>query len=788
MIEIEIDGKPLQAPQGAMIIEVADANNIRIPRFCYHKKLSVAANCRMCLVEVEKMPKTVPACATPVTPGMKIFTESQKARDSQRAVMEFLLINHPLDCPICDQGGECELQDNALSYGNDNSPYRETKRVVKDEDIGSLVATELTRCIQCTRCVRFGQEIAGLRELGMVQRGEHSEIRTFMKQALKSEVSANVIDLCPVGALTSKPFRFTARAWELNQHPGIAAHDAFGSHIYLHTRRDELMRVIPKDNENINECWLSDRDRFSYLGVNSAERLLSPMIKRNGQWHATDWETALLFASKSLNQVKQKYGNNAILGLSSPNTTLEEYYLFAKLMQVLDSQDLTYHVRDTDLRDAALLPEPHFGISIADIEEQKAIFVLGSLLAAELPLMSLRMRKAILGGACIDVINPFNYDFNFSLTSETVCTPQQFAQELASIIKVLLKDTPNQALADLAIVKNAQPKAYHEAIANRLKQEEKSFIYLGALAYHAQDAALLRMLALAIANLTNSQFGMYTDGANSFGLAKIHRALSIPVQASTTLAANSNHKAIMLHQLEPSLDCANPYQMDKLLDQAEMVIALTSFKEPNLLQHADVLFPISTLGETSGTLVNLENKVQNFAGCIPPKGEARPAWKVFRVLGNLLNAEGFDENSTHEVLNKVFENFPDDATLPSLAEIAQQLADAKFQPVDNSNTAHDECYRLTTWPIYRVDNLVRRSDALQTSGAATPAAVWMNEATMKKFQLQEGDKVSIQQSGNTQLNVYLEAGLPDQVVWVPAGFNETSSLGENFGKIVINKI
>ena len=425
MAKIEIDGKTFEVENGKMIIEVADEAGIHIPRFCYHKKLSVAANCRMCLVEVEKNRKTVPACATPVNDGMKIFTRSPAALQSQKAVMEFLLINHPLDCPICDQGGECELQDVAMGFGQDRSIFEETKRAVADDDLGSLIATEMTRCIQCTRCVRFGEEVAGLPELGCIDRGEKLHISTYVAQSMVSEVSGNIIDLCPVGALTSKPYRFTARSWEMKQAPSIAPHDCLGSHVYLHSRRDRVMRVIPKEQESINETWLSDRDRFSYLGLHHQARAARPKIKRNGVWEYVDWQTALEFASKSMHQIIKQYGPESFAAFASSSSTLEEGYLLQKMLRYLGVNNIDHRLQQTDFRDQDLQGVmPVNSLQYAELEKQQHILIVGCNVDREAPLLGIRIRKANMNGASISALNVMDYSYHFNLQEKLIVSPQ----------------------------------------------------------------------------------------------------------------------------------------------------------------------------------------------------------------------------------------------------------------------------------------------------------------------------------------------------------------------------
>lgn len=591
MIEIEINGQKLETTQGSMIIEVADKAGIAIPRFCYHKKLSVAANCRMCLVEVEKAPKPLPACATPVTPGMKVFTNSVKAVDAQKSVMEFLLINHPLDCPICDQGGSCELQDISMEYGQDFSRYEEGKRSVKDEDLGPLVSTDMTRCIQCTRCVRFGQEIADLRELGTIGRNDRMEIGTYLKdQGLKSELSGNVIDLCPVGALTSKPFRFKARAWELTQSPSIAPHDCVGSNIYLHTLRGKVMRVIPRENEAVNEIWLSDRDRFSYEGLYSDDRLLKPMVKENNHWKEVDWAYALDVAAKQLRHSQP----HETAAFASPNATLEEFYLLQKFMRGIGSPHVDHRLHAADLSDQFFMPlYPGLGMPIEDIEKQKAILIIGSNLKHEAPLLALRVRKAAARGAEV---------------------------------------------------------VYVDANALEKITGEPSLILLGAQAHNHPQASIIRRRAQQLALKHNAILGYVTEGANTAGAwiagCVPHRGPYgeniTPAGYDIHQALQANLKSFILFNIEPEHDYVNSVRMIEKLNGANSVISLTAYKTPSLLETCTVLLPISPYAETSGSYINIEGRVQSFDAATPSLGESRPAWKILRVFGNLFQLAGFD--------------------------------------------------------------------------------------------------------------------------------------------------
>lgn len=701
MASIEIDGKKLDVQAGKMIIEVADEVGIAIPRFCYHKKLSVAANCRMCLVEVEKAPKVMPACATPVTDGMKVFTKSTKAIAAQKAVMEFLLINHPLDCPICDQGGECELQDVSMGFGEGISHFSEGKRVVADENLGSLIATEMTRCIHCTRCVRFGEEVAGLPELGVTFRGEKERIGTYVEHTLQSEISGNVIDLCPVGALTSKPFRFTARAWELQQYASIAPHDCLGSSIHVHVKNNKVMRVVPKENEAINETWLSDRDRFSYLGLD-VDRLEQPVIKKNGQWQPVDWETALTLVVTQLKQVIEQHGASQLGALASSSATIEEHYLLQKLCRGLGSHNIDHRLQQSDFSDQDDAPLfPRATLPYAELESQKAILLIGSHLHHEQPLAAVRVRKAALAGARVMVINPEDYSFNFEVTHKLI--DQQLPRLLAEVVVAL----DNKQLAGI------KPSEKAQQIAAALRASDKSVLVLGALAHNHPQAATLRYLTALIAQLSGSHLMPMTSGANSAGAwlagAVPHRsvagdALKTPGLNAQKMLSNKL-KAYILLGIEPELDCVNPSLALQALQAADFVCVLSPYTNQTMLEYAHLILPIAAFTETAGTTVNVEGRWQSFHGCVKPFGQARPAWKVLRVLGNLFALEGFDYAHSEEVRDEL-KNLVDQAVFkPSQSyQLDSKVLDEKISSP------------IVQWPIYGIDSIVRRAVALQRTG------------------------------------------------------------------------
>jgi NADH-quinone oxidoreductase subunit G len=759
MIEIEIDGKKLEVAPGSMIIEAADAAGIRIPRFCYHKKLSIAANCRMCLIEVDKVGKPLPACATPVTPGMKILTQSAKAIDAQQSVMEFLLINHPLDCPICDQGGACELQDISMGYGKDFSRYDEEKRAVQDENLGSLIATEMTRCIQCTRCVRFGQEIAGVRELGTLGRHDRMEIGTYLKdQAIRSELSGNVIDLCPVGALTSKPFRFTARAWELDQFPSISCHDAVGSNIFVQTRRGKVMRVIPRENENINEVWISDRDRFSYQALYASDRLTMPLIKNNGEWQECDWATALNFTIAQLKNVKEKYGANEIAAFASPNSTLEEFYLLQKVLRGLGCHNIDHRLHQTDVSDQAQMPLfPQLNISIEQLQDQELIVLVGTHINHEHPMLAHRIRKAFLQGAKILCINPYDYEFGFQLAEKNIVAPQLILQQLQAIL---------------------EHNHWHEYF----KQAQKKIIILGALAFDHPHAAAIRHMVQGIAEKYTTQIGYLPEGANSAGAwiagCLPHRAPAgetvISVGHAVNNAIHAKLRSYLLFNIEPELDCAQPHLAMQSLHQAECVVAFSAYRAHSLLTCANVILPIAPFAENSGTFVNCEGRWQNFSAITPASGEARPAWKILRVLGNLLQMPGFVYVSSEQIRDEV-----EQLIKPMLAHSGNKFIATKLYEA-NSNRLQ----RITEWPIYRGDMLVRRGQALQDSATNETLAIRINQKTARELGLQQNQLVKIQQEGGEAiLPITIDSAVPDHGAVVYAGYPETSTLGSNSGEL-----
>ncbi|MBA2649431.1 MAG: NADH-quinone oxidoreductase subunit G [Legionella sp.] len=783
MATIEIDGKLFEADNGKMIIEVADEAGIHIPRFCYHKKLSVAANCRMCLVEVENGRKPVPACATPITNGMKVYTKSEEALHSQKVVMEFLLINHPLDCPICDQGGECELQDVSMGFGEDETQYADTKRSVVDDDLGTLISTEMTRCIHCTRCVRFGEEVAGVRELGALGRGESMQISTFVQHSLTSEVSGNIIDLCPVGALTSKPYRFTARPWELNQLEGIAPHDCLGSNIYFHTRRGEMMRIVPKEKESINETWLSDRDRFSYLGLKNAERAALPKIKRNGQWETVDWETALKFTAEGLARVIKQHGPEQVAAFASSSSTLEEMYLLQKLMREIGVNNLDYRLQQTDFRDQDNQPTtPQSTLPYADISKQQSILLIGCNIDREVPLAGLRVRKATRDGAKVYAINSVDYDYHFEVTEGFIISPLEIPMQLAKLILTLVpspKGLPIE-IQRLLIGLNLDDELVDTA---KALKEKSACIITGALFENHPHAALLRTLISVIQQLTGANWLRLTTGSNAAGACMAGmlphrtaagRSLSTPgLDVHSALTAKL--KAYVLLGVEPGFDFADPYGTRQSMLAAEFVVMISAYQHESMDDYADVILPYAPFAETSGTYINVDNQWQTVKGAISPYGEARPAWKILRVLGNLLHCKEFDYNSTEDILNE----------LKNVAAITIEQEYQAFYP-ESLPTMNHSLLRVGEWPLYRIDAVVRHSQELQNCAASETACIRINPLTADRLKL---DEIATVSQGDIKITLPLKRDerIAKDVVWVANAMPETVDLGHSFAPITISK-
>jgi NADH-quinone oxidoreductase subunit G len=723
-VNMEIDGVPVKARKGDMIIRVTDANHAYVPRFCYHEKLTVAANCRMCLVEVEKAPKPLPACATPVTEGMKVFTKSPKAIGAQRAVMEFLLINHPLDCPICDQGGECELQDLAVGFGRDLSRYHERKRSVQDENLGPLIATDMTRCIQCTRCVRFTQEIAGYQELGMIGRGENVKVRTYIEQTVHHEMSGNVIDLCPVGALVSKPYRFSARAWEMMSHPLVSPHDGVGTNLFGHVLRGKIMRVIPRENETINETWIPDRDRFSYEGVYSPDRIQKPMIRKGSQWVETDWETAL---TKVIEGLKPRAAQLGVL--ASSTSTLEELYLLGRLARGLGSPNIDHRLRQRDFRDQDADPVyPNLGMRVLDVDSLNGLLVIGANLRREVPILAHRVRKAALKGAKVISMTPVAADYLFPVAVKMVSTPAQQVDDLAAILSVAAQGAGKSVPEHLAaFVQQAKVNDSHRAAAEALVAGEKRAIWLGSLALRHPAYADIRALAAALAEATGASFGVLAEGGNAAGAflagAVPHREAGGKVAASKGLNAlemvQKTLKAYVLFGgVEPWVDSVGT-DASRNIGKAEFVVAITPFANDQLREIAHVLLPMGTYVETSGTYVNLEGNWQSHTGAAQPFAESRPGWKILRVLGTLANISGFEYQSSEDVREELRKSCTDVAAIGAASAGSSATAYKGTHRVTNSAAGAD----VLDLSMYHIDALVRRAPSLQKTREGRTLAV-----------------------------------------------------------------
>jgi NADH-quinone oxidoreductase subunit G len=784
LVKIEVDGTLLAAPKGAMLIEVTDAAGIYIPRFCYHKKLSVAANCRMCLVEVERAPKPLPACATPVMDGMRVSTASAKAIAAQKSTMEFLLINHPLDCPICDQGGECELQDVAMGYGSDFSQFQERKRVVKDEDIGPLIETEMTRCIHCTRCVRFGDEIANLRELGATERGEHMKIGTYVGKTLVSELSGNVIDLCPVGALTAKPSRYTGRSWEYIQHSGVSPHDSVGSNLYLHTRNGKVMRVVPQENEAVNEVWISDRDRFSYEGLYSEDRATQPLV--NGE--VKEWDVAMEAASQGLMDLIEKQGADSVGVLVSPNATLEEMYLIQKLARDLGIVNLDHRLRQGDFTDQDEAPVfPWLGMPLAALESLRSVLLVGSNIRMEQPLAAHRLRKASNAAAQIMTVNPRDFDFRFPLAAKLIADPSTMVTALAGIAKAVAELQQVEIPASLrSLIGQAPIYEIHRNMAEKLVKTQPSAVLLGNLAVAHPAFSQLRALASFVAQISEAALGYLPEAANSAGgwLAGVlpHRLAGGKPASVTGLDARamleSPRKAYILVGIEPEFDCWDSATALTAVQDAEFVVTLTAYASETTKAYTNVLLPIAAFAETSGSYVNAEGRCQSFPGAAKPFGESRPAWKVLRVLGNALQLPGFNYMTSQEVLEDVLD------ACKAVEPYNLIQSSGKF-----SNFISGELLRVGDVPIYAVDATVRRANALQQSVWAQPASVHVNPEVARQLGLENAIQAAVRQNGEVAiLPLVLDNSIPQGCVWIPAGLKDSISLGPSIGPVALSEI
>jgi len=774
MVELTIDGKKVEVQEGSMVMHAAHKLGVYVPHFCYHKKLSIAANCRMCLVEVEKAPKAMPACATPATNGMVVHTCSERAVAAQKSVMEFLLINHPLDCPICDQGGECQLQDLAVGYGGSSSRYNEEKRVVFHKELGPLVsAEEMSRCIHCTRCVRFGQEVAGIMELGMVGRGEHSEITTFVGRSVDSELSGNMIDLCPVGALTSKPFRYQARTWELARRRSVSPHDSMGANLVVQIKGDEVIRVVPFENDALNECWISDRDRFSYEGLNE-DRLTVPMIKaEDGLWKEATWSDALQVVAHGLMDVRDVSGSAQIGALASEYSTLEELALLGRVTRGLGSENIDFRLRQTDASmDSALTGAPWLGFPVAELDTLDRVLVIGSFLRKDHPLMTQRLRQSAKRGTQISAIDIAGDDPLLNLTARATVLPDALANTVAQVAVALAKLKAQPVPASLSTV---EPDAVTQTIAQSLASGERVAILLGNSAVNAPTATMIAANAQLIAQLSGAKLGFLTSGANTVGG---YLAGAVPVKGGKGAVAMLSQplKAYIVLHAEPLLDADNGAQALATLKAAEFVVALTPYAS-GAREWANVMLPIAPFTETSGTFVNAQGTAQSFKGTATPRGQSRPAWKVLRVLGNVLHLAGFDDESSETVRDAVMANGTE-------GRLSNQL-----QAVPGlSSMSTQGLQRVADVPIYRSDAMVRRAPALQATSASRAPVARMHQQTLESLGVKTGDQVRVKSStGQVSLSAEMDNTLVPGAVRIAAAFEQTAALGSAFGQLQVER-
>jgi NADH-quinone oxidoreductase subunit G len=788
-ITIEIDGKKIEVEKNTTIIAAADKAGIPIPRFCYHKKLSIAANCRMCLVDVEKFNKPLPACATQVADGMKVSTTSKMATEAQQSVMEFLLINHPLDCPICDQGGECELQDTAVAFGSGQTRYKEEKRVVFNKNIGPLISTDMTRCIQCTRCVRFLQEVGGMMELGMVGRGEHSEITAYVDRSIQSELSGNIIDLCPVGALTSKPFRYKARTWELIRRPTIAHHDSLGSPLEAHIKQNKVIRMLPREDEAINECWISDRDRFSYEGLNSEDRLQVPMIKENGQWKESDWETALALIGEKLKHIVDHDGPEALGILISPQSTIEEGILAKKISNTLNSPHIDHRIRQSDFS-IEHQGSPWLGSHIDAIGHFDQYLLIGSNIRNEQPLLTSRIRKSVNQGANLFIVNSIDADPLMTVSEKLIQASHKLPHALAKVLKsmtelkgVLRKDI-KFIKADIEKIKTDKVS---DAIAQHLMKnvlagkKNNTSILLGQIAQDHPDYSTIYKLAFEISKLSQATFGVLPTYANSVGL---HAVNVLPEKGGLNACAmfEKKLKAYILLNVEPQLDTSNAQLMQDAIVSSDFTVALSTYNS-KYLKNADVLLPVSPFTESSGTIINMEGRVQSYAAVTQSLGQSRPAWKVLRVLANHLDLKGFDYESSLDVK---------EAHMKSKNQfISKELSNA----IDITNdykiriTKPMQFSRIGETHQYRMDPITRRAPSLQTAIQKSKAFAKLNPIEMKSLRLKGNDKIKITQ-GKQSINLVVieDVSIPEGSIYIPSGIDETANLSDIYGDVTVKKI
>ena len=775
MPKVTIDGRETEVRNGATVMDAANGLGIYIPHFCYHKKLSIAANCRMCLVQVEKAPKPMPACATPVTDGMKVTTESTYAKQAQEGVMELLLINHPLDCPICDQGGECQLQDLAVGYGKSASRYDEPKRVVVNKNLGPLISTDMTRCIHCTRCVRYGQEHAGVMELGMIGRGEHAEIISFVGRTVDSELSGNMIDLCPVGALTSKPFRYTARTWELSRRKSVSPHDSLGSNLIVQVKQDRVMRVLPLENDEINQCWLSDRDRFAYEGLNSEERLTKPMIKEHGHWREVDWQAALEHVARGLSETRFKYDPKEIGALASPHSTLEEMALLAKLVRAMGSDNVDHRLRQSDFAADGKRPgAPWLGMKVAEIDALDRVLLVGSFVRKDHPLLTARLRQIARRGAQIGVLHSVDDDTLMPVKAKAIVPPRELPEVLAQVVKAVAEAKGRPAPAGLAGVEVWDDA---KAIAASLASGKNAAIFLGNFAAQHPQASQLQRLAQELAALLDAKFGFLGEAANSVGG---YLAGCVPADGgmnAMTMLEQPRRAYILLHA-EPDFDCRDPRSATRAMAGADLVVALAAYRS-FAADYANVLLPVVPFTETPGTFVNCEGRMQSFNAVVKPLGDARPAWKVLRVLGNLMSLPGFDQETTEAVRDEVCKA---DAVAGKLSNRLDGIA------LEAAPVPADGLERIADVPIYFGDPIVRRAGSLQRTRDALPPRAWLAPALAESLGVRQGERVRVRLGeGSALVEVGVDASLPAGCVRLAAAHRHTAGLGPMFGTVTLER-
>ena len=779
MINLEIDGKAVEVKEGSTVMDAATQLGVYVPHFCYHKKLSIAANCRMCLVEVEKAPKPLPACATPATEGMKVSTRSQQAKTAQKGVMEFLLINHPLDCPICDQGGECQLQDLAVGYGGSESRYKEAKRVVPEKELGPLIsAAEMSRCIHCTRCVRFGQEVAGVMELGMAGRGEHSEIMSFVGSSVDSELSGNMIDVCPVGALTSKPFRYSARTWELARRKTVGAHDSLGSNLVAQVKGDRVVRVVPLENEKINECWISDRDRFSYEGLSSNERLEKPMVKTDGQWREVDWASALEAVKAGLENTVNAHGPEALAGIVSPQATTEEVFMLKQLLKAFGSSKLDHRLRQLNQEDLPNRKIPWLGVNISELDRVDRFLIVGSNLRKESPLLAHRVRRANKErGAEVSVINSIDTDLLLAIKSKRIVNPSQISVELGRILIAVL-NAKNLSVPNY--LSGIESDAESDATAQSLLSGERKLILLGSFSLQQESRPTIEKLAMALATQTGATVGFILEGANSMGAELV--SLQDDAASSGSALQGKAGAFILLHA-EPELDCARPKVALDTMKAADFVVALSPYKH-RAVEYADVLLPISPFTETGGIFFNMEGRQQKFGPVAKPLGDTRPAWKVLRALGSICEKPNFDYQTLEDVRRDI----------PGIKEVIAsdlllQESDYRddFEVTLSQNVGGIE--RVAEVPMYSGDSVVRRASALQSTREARAPIIQISAAMQSSLNLPNDGVITVKQNGAEITAPFsVTPDLPESAIRIPLATSDTISLDNGTGFVEIGPL